>query len=939
MVVMGFLQALDQKQAVRTTLEKQFRLSSSVVKSLCDQFFSTSYLPDSYFERHSTFDIAGHIYLSSELLRADTEYLTYVSENGRDLTYILNIGRNFSEKIPQLFEINKSLSFTSFEIVATQSGIRILTLEREPIVPEKLETTKTTIFQQISSRVTKYSPLKNASFMKLLSSSPFRWVVELWERGDDLKEMLTLVRGAEHGEGLIVEQRKVLKPASSGRGTHFLLIAKKGFNLNDLKTLGRVLSQVRIDLTRAYFNQIKESGDERLGLFSAYSNAPLSDEQLETLKKELREAENAPSQESLQHATPELISSLLEAQKELLPFKEFLVDLEKEYQLTEKDHLDLSENCLLGFYKAAKLLGITSNEQIMEALLHFGKVKEFIVSYRLDNKPYNALAYRVQHSSVLGSPKGGLRLSTVVNFSEILALSFTMTWKCSHAGIMFGGAKGGMIISPFSFDGKQTEWFDTLASFGRSLFLVTGTRKDVPAGDVGCGALEIGHLFEGFKSALREVALTALRLKNQVALIGNELITTDRAKEILAENFGIFLPHDRDLVERLLADWHYLELVSAGQITGKPIMGLPVRNGSTGRGLFYMILTIIASRYIAGDWPTESELSSQEEETLKTILSFDIKIAAQTESRLYKKFTTAWDNALKGAFRKLLEGKKIAIQGAGKVGFSVFEQLSAFDVKVVGISDYAGAVFGESLNLSDVQSALEVETQESWCGKRRTVINLGKKYAVLGAQEGNKALLATDCDILILAALENAVNKENVDDVKARLVACGGNGPLTSYAKDALGKRGVIILYDFLANSGGVVASYFEWLCNLADRLRYEDEVLGHKVFSKAALGYALMPELSDRLFLLASMPRDKRSNSPLWEQILRDMSVMNTNKDLILAALHETSLETAGYIQAIERVLVADARISTPQDAIDSEFKEEVTRLMSSSEAKMHRA
>src|SRR5207244_8624992 len=91
----------------------------------------------------------------------------------------------------------------------------------------------------------------------------------------------------------------------------------------------------------------------------------------------------------------------------------------------------------------------------------------------------------------------------------------------------------------------------------------------------------------------------------------------------------------------------------------------------------------------------------------------------------------------------------------------------------------------------------------------------------------NAELLALDVDVLIPAAVEGVINESNVDAVRARLIAEGANGPTTPTADRALNQRNVLIIPDVIANAGGVVVSYFEWVQDLQAFFWSEEEVNG----------------------------------------------------------------------------------------------------------------
>ncbi|MCA9886962.1 MAG: glutamate dehydrogenase, partial [Anaerolineae bacterium] len=91
----------------------------------------------------------------------------------------------------------------------------------------------------------------------------------------------------------------------------------------------------------------------------------------------------------------------------------------------------------------------------------------------------------------------------------------------------------------------------------------------------------------------------------------------------------------------------------------------------------------------------------------------------------------------------------------------------------------------------------------------------------------NAELLAVECDVLIPAAMEGQLHGDNADDVKARYIVEGANGPTTPDADDILNDRGILVVPDILANAGGVIVSYFEWVQDMQAYFWNKEEVLG----------------------------------------------------------------------------------------------------------------
>lgn len=206
----------------------------------------------------------------------------------------------------------------------------------------------------------------------------------------------------------------------------------------------------------------------------------------------------------------------------------------------------------------------------------------------------------------------------------------------------------------------------------------------------------------------------------------------------------------------------------------------------------------------------------------------------------------------------LVKDKKVIIQGFGNVGMHAALKVHQLGGKVIGLIDpflFGGGLYKkEGLNIPEM---VELVTKE---GKQK----LRNQYPSNMAAE---KLFAEKCDILLPCAKENCIHKNIVSDVKAALIGEGANGPTTPEAYQALNNRGVRFVPDILANAGGVIVSYFEWLQNLHEE--YWDE---EKVFSK-----------------------------------LEEMMVRNANRVINYAENASVDIRTACYMMAVEKV--ANAR------------------------------
>ncbi|MDR2500572.1 MAG: Glu/Leu/Phe/Val dehydrogenase [Treponema sp.] len=161
------------------------------------------------------------------------------------------------------------------------------------------------------------------------------------------------------------------------------------------------------------------------------------------------------------------------------------------------------------------------------------------------------------------------------------------------------------------------------------------------------------------------------------------------------------------------------------------------------------------------------------------------------------------------------KGVRIAIQGMGNVGGVSAKLLHEMGHKIVAVSDARGGLYHpEGL---DIPAALKYMAAHG---------GSLEGYAGGGAANiSNAELLACDCDALIPCALENQITEANANAVQAKLIVEGANGPTTVEADGILTGKGVTIVPDILANAGGVVVSYFEWVQNIQELTWEEDQI------------------------------------------------------------------------------------------------------------------
>ncbi len=366
------------------------------------------------------------------------------------------------------------------------------------------------------------------------------------------------------------------------------------------------------------------------------------------------------------------------------------------------------DNVLATVEKAAKILGYAPEEY--EAVKYPERELSVSVPVRMDDGSVRVFrGYRVQHSTVRGPAKGGIRYHQNVNIDEVKALAAWMTFKCAVVDIPYGGGKGGITVDPTTL--SRTELQRLTRRFTSMIAPIIGPERDIPAPDVGTNAEVMGWVMDTY-SMLNGHATPAV-------------------------------------------------------VTGKPLQlgGSQGRGEATGRGVMLNTLYICKKHGI------------------------DIGDAT------------------------------IAVQGMGNVGSISARLLYEQGAKIVAVSDVSGGIYkADGLDIPAVCKYLSVRG------------NLLSGYSESGISRiSNSELLESDVTVLIPAALENQINSENAARIRAKIIVEGANGPTTVEADDILEQNGVTLVPDILANAGGVVVSYFEWVQNL-QALEWEEKDVNDKL-------------------------------------------------------------------------------------------------------------
>ncbi len=243
-----------------------------------------------------------------------------------------------------------------------------------------------------------------------------------------------------------------------------------------------------------------------------------------------------------------------------------------------------------------------------------------------------------------------------------------------------------------------------------------------------------------------------------------------------------------------------------------------------------------------------------------------------------------------------LEGKRIVVQGFGKVGYWAAQCCHDAGARIVAIAEHDGAI-ADPRGLDPARVRAHVAAQG-------TIL----QFPGATTSADRTAALEIDCDVLIPAALENQLTAANAPRVRARIVLEGANGPTTPEADAVLRERGALVIPDVYANAGGVIVSYFEWLKNLS-----------HVRFGRLEARYQAHAE--DRLLRAVERATGARLAADERAAVVRpvdELMIVNSGLEETMVTayhqirdlMHETEgiddLRTAAFLLAIRRVAQA---------------------------------
>jgi glutamate dehydrogenase (NAD(P)+) len=242
-----------------------------------------------------------------------------------------------------------------------------------------------------------------------------------------------------------------------------------------------------------------------------------------------------------------------------------------------------------------------------------------------------------------------------------------------------------------------------------------------------------------------------------------------------------------------------------------------------------------------------------------------------------------------------LEGKRVVVQGLGNVGYHAANFLQQDGAVLVGLAEFEGAIANPA--------GLDLEAVMAHRRETGSILGFPGATDIPNSREA----LELDCDVLVPAALENQITRENAGRIQARIIAEAANGPTTVDADEILSSRGVVVLPDLYLNAGGVTVSYFEWIKNLSHvrfgRMEKRFDEKAHRQLL-AAVEKATGMDFSDQDMSAFASGADEEDlvNSGLEETMINAFheirEVQKRNGD-------DLDLRTAAFVNSIDKIMV----------------------------------
>lgn len=240
-----------------------------------------------------------------------------------------------------------------------------------------------------------------------------------------------------------------------------------------------------------------------------------------------------------------------------------------------------------------------------------------------------------------------------------------------------------------------------------------------------------------------------------------------------------------------------------------------------------------------------------------------------------------------------LQGKTVVVQGLGNVGYHAAKYMQEGGCKIVGLAEYEGAIHSED--------GLDVEAVFQHRKSTGSILDYPGAVNISNSAEA----LELECDILIPAALEGVITRENAPRIKAKIIGEAANGPITVEADSILVENGALIVPDVYLNAGGVTVSYFEWLKNLSHvrfgRMSKRFEQSSNERIVRA-LATSMGASISDEEIqsLTAGAGEVDLVNSGLEETMATAYGEIRT-----IALDRKCDLRTAAFVCAIDKVAI----------------------------------